>query len=268
MALTAARATQPDVLLGFAGQQLPTGSWLPDGLSTAAAARGRPPGDVPPVLVGHGHGGRLLASRSTPGQHCWAPPAMAQAVPGEPGGVMTPARARMTASQRREMVLHAALTEFATRGLDGTSTHDIAHQAGISQPYLFRLFPTPKALFLAVVRRCFQQVTHALAAAAAGRAAEDALQAIGSAFAQLFQQRTLPLLQVHAYAARTDPEIRGRHPGRVRGPEGLHRAADRAAPARVHRWLGTGLLIAAAIDLHPADKSPTVSPRTPRCIPP
>jgi len=71
MALTAARATQPDVLLGFAGQQLPTGSWLPDGLSTAAAARGRPPGDVPPVLVGHGHGGRLLASRSTPGQHCW-----------------------------------------------------------------------------------------------------------------------------------------------------------------------------------------------------
>jgi len=65
---------------------------LPDGLSTAAAARGRPPGDVPPVLAGHGHGGRPLASRSTPGQHCWRTPAMAQAVPGELGGVMTPAR--------------------------------------------------------------------------------------------------------------------------------------------------------------------------------
>jgi len=189
-------------------------------------------------------------------------------VPGDPDGVRTPARARMTASQRREMVLHAALTEFAARGLDGTSTQDIAHQAGISQPYLFRPFPAKKALFLAVVRRCFQQMAEVFAAAAAGRAAQDALQAIGSAFAQLCQQRTLPLLQVHAYAARTDPEIRGRHPGRVRGPEGLHRAADRAAPARVHRWLGTGLLIAAATDLHPADKSPTVAPRTPRCIPP
>jgi len=61
---------------------------------------------------------------------------------------MTPARARMTASQRRETVLQAALVEFAARGADGASTKDIAQRAGISQPYLFRLFPTKKALFL------------------------------------------------------------------------------------------------------------------------
>ena len=71
---------------------------------------------------------------------------------------MTPARTRMTASHRREMVLQAALIEFATRGLDGSSTQDIAQRAGISQPYLFRLFPTKKALFLALVERCFQRV--------------------------------------------------------------------------------------------------------------
>jgi AcrR family transcriptional regulator len=181
---------------------------------------------------------------------------------------MTPARARMTASQRREMVLQATLTEFATRGLDGTSTQDIAHRAGISQPYLFRLFPTPKALFLAVVQRCFQQVTQALAAAAAERAAEDALQAMGTAFARLCQQRTLPLLQVHAYAARTDPEIRAATQASFGDLRDCVERLTGLPPARVHRWLGTGLLIAAAIDLHPADKSPTVSPRTPRCIPP
>jgi len=45
----------------------------------------------------------------------------------------------MTASHRREMVLQAALIEFAARGLDGSSTQDIARRAGISQPYLFRL---------------------------------------------------------------------------------------------------------------------------------
>ena len=105
---------------------------------------------------------------------------------------MTPARTPMTASQRREMVLQAALIEFAARGLDGTPTQNIAHRAGISQPYLFRLFPTKKALFLSVVRRCFQQVTQALATAATSQAGEDALQAMGSAFGQLCQQRTLP----------------------------------------------------------------------------
>lgn len=73
----------------------------------------------------------------------------------------------MTAGQRREMVLQAALIEFAARGLDGTSTQGIAERAGISHPYLFRLFPAKKALFLVVVRRCFQQVTQVLATSAA-----------------------------------------------------------------------------------------------------
>jgi AcrR family transcriptional regulator len=68
----------------------------------------------------------------------------------------------MTAGERREMVLQAALTEFAGRGLDGTSTQAIARRAGISRPYLFRLFPAKKALFLSVVQRCFQQVTQVL----------------------------------------------------------------------------------------------------------
>ena len=121
---------------------------------------------------------------------------------------MTPARTRMTASQRREMVLQAALIEFAARGLDGTSTQDIAQRAGISQSYLFRLFPAKKALFLSVVKRSFQQVTQALVGAAAGHGGEDALQAMGSTFGQLCQQRTLPLMQMHAYAASADPEIR------------------------------------------------------------
>jgi hypothetical protein len=52
----------------------------------------------------------------------------------------------MTASQRRELVLHTALTEFAARGPHGTSARDIAHRDGISQPYLFRLFPTQEGV--------------------------------------------------------------------------------------------------------------------------
>ena len=64
----------------------------------------------------------------------------------------------MPAAERREMVLEAAVAEFAVHGMAGTSTEDVARQAGISQPYLFRLFPTKKALFLALVDRCFRRV--------------------------------------------------------------------------------------------------------------
>jgi AcrR family transcriptional regulator len=121
---------------------------------------------------------------------------------------MTQTGQRMKAGERRESVLAAAVTEFAARGLAGTSTEDVARRAGISQPYLFRLFPTKKALFLALVDRCFRQVAAAFEAAAADRVGDDALEAMGDAYHQLLQDRTLLLLQLQAYAACDDPEIR------------------------------------------------------------
>jgi AcrR family transcriptional regulator len=114
----------------------------------------------------------------------------------------------MPAAERRELVLEAAVAEFAAHGLAGTSTEDVARQAGISQPYLFRLFPTKKALFLALVERCFHRVRDAFTAAAAGRTGEEALDAMGDAYHRLLGDRTLLLLQMQAYAACDDPEIR------------------------------------------------------------
>ena len=58
---------------------------------------------------------------------------------------------RSTAAARRDEVLDAAMVEFADRGFEGASTEDIARRAGISQPYLFRLFGTKKELFKATV---------------------------------------------------------------------------------------------------------------------
>lgn len=48
-------------------------------------------------------------------------------------------------------MLRAAVAEFAIYGLHGTSTEQIAKRVKISQPYIFRLFPSMKALFLAAV---------------------------------------------------------------------------------------------------------------------
>jgi AcrR family transcriptional regulator len=114
----------------------------------------------------------------------------------------------MSAEERREMVIEAAMVEFAARGLAGTSTEDVARRAGISQPYLFRLFPTKKALFLALMKRCYQRIEETFTAAAGDLTGQDALTAMGDAYERLLSDRTLLLLQMQGYAACEDVEIR------------------------------------------------------------
>src|SRR6476661_803000 len=120
--------------------------------------------------------------------------------------VMT--RQRMPAAERREMVLEAAVAEFAAGGLAGTSTEDVARRAGISQPYLFRLFPTKKALFLALVERCFRRVEDTFTAAAGDLTGDEAMTAMADSYTRLLDDRTLLLLQMQIYAACSDHEIR------------------------------------------------------------
>src|ERR671915_1210697 len=94
---------------------------------------------------------------------------------------------RQTAEERRESIVDAALVEFAAKGLDGPSTEDIARRAGISQPYVFRLFGTKKKLFAEACRRCMLEVAAAMAAAAQGRTGDEALSAMGAAYIQLLE---------------------------------------------------------------------------------
>lgn len=115
---------------------------------------------------------------------------------------------RMPAEQRRELVLGEAMAAFAAHGYAGTSTEEVARRAGISQPYLFRLFPTKKALFLALVERCFRRVRDEFAAAAGELTGEEALTAMADAYEVLLDDRILLLMQMQAYAACEDPEIR------------------------------------------------------------
>ena len=116
---------------------------------------------------------------------------------------------RKTKDERREEILDAALEEFAERGYHGASTEDIARRAGISQPYVFRLFGTKKELFRAVVARCFRETLEMFQRSAEGLRGEDALKAIGQAYMELLQtDRSRLNAQLQAYAACDDPEIR------------------------------------------------------------
>ena len=121
---------------------------------------------------------------------------------------MVVATERKSKEERREEILDAAVAEFAEKGLHGASTDEIARLAGISQPYVFRLFGTKKELYLAVVARCFRQTLEIFQRSAEGKRGEEALYAIGEAYHQLLESDRIYLrAQMQAYAACEDPEI-------------------------------------------------------------
>lgn len=99
---------------------------------------------------------------------------------------------------------------FGDRGFLATPTMDIAKAAGISQAYLFRLFPTKVDLVLAVVERSNRTIYDTFAAVAAEARADgrDPKEAMADAYAELLEDRKLLLTQIHQHAAAASiPEV-------------------------------------------------------------
>jgi AcrR family transcriptional regulator len=134
---------------------------------------------------------------------------------------------RISADERREIVVELAAEEFAKRGFHGTPTQDIADRAGISHAYLFRLFPTKTDLFIAVTERCFQRVIEVFAKAAEGtEPGEERLHAMGHGYVELLADRTRLLVQLQSYSACDEPRIRK---AVQRGWEDLYTFVEREA---------------------------------------
>ena len=151
---------------------------------------------------------------------------------------------RKTAEERREAVLDAALEEFALHGLAGASTEAIAEKAGISQPYVFRLFGTKKELFKAATARCFRETLELFQRAAEGKRGAEALQAMGQAYQeQLLPDRIRLQAQLQAYSACDDPElcevVRNGYGDLVAYVERV----SGASPGEVTRFFAAGMLL-------------------------
>jgi AcrR family transcriptional regulator len=149
----------------------------------------------------------------------------------------------MTAEERRADVLRVAVAEFAKRGFHGTSTEDVARAAGISQPYLFKMFPTKKALFISLVEHGFARVRDAFIEATGDATGDDALDRMGERYGELLRDRDELLLQMQAYAASDDAEI-----GEVtrRGFGGLWREVARLSGLgddRLQQFFAMGMLM-------------------------
>ncbi|MFJ8539349.1 TetR/AcrR family transcriptional regulator [Streptomyces sp. NPDC093591] len=118
---------------------------------------------------------------------------------------------RISAQERRESVIRAAIAEFAIAGYHGTTTAAIARRVGVTQPYLFRLFPDKKAIFVAALTRSMEDTRLAFERAAEGvEGGERALQAMTNAYVQLISTRPETLLmQMQGYVTVAAAEAQG-----------------------------------------------------------
>ncbi|MFK4837411.1 TetR/AcrR family transcriptional regulator [Microbacterium sp. ZW T2_14] len=124
---------------------------------------------------------------------------------------------RLSSDERRRQILIAAMAVFGTRGYEGATTDEVARAAGVSQPYVVRLFGSKENLFLATIG---EALTRLLAAFRAALAADDeadrdpgitegkaAGKRIGQAYVDLIEVRGLHQTLAHAYLLGSNPVI-------------------------------------------------------------
>jgi AcrR family transcriptional regulator len=119
----------------------------------------------------------------------------------------------MSAEDRRELVLDAATRAFARGGYAGTSTDAVGKEAGVSQPYVVRIFGTKHALFLEVLGRACERIRDTFAAVLADGFdpdSEDDWARLGLAYTELLRDRDLLIVLMHGFAAANDDDIAAR----------------------------------------------------------
>lgn len=106
------------------------------------------------------------------------------------------------------------MVEFAEHGYRGVRTADIAARAGVSQPYVYALFPDKRSLFLACHEATIDRIKASIEQAGDGphqqQQQRSVEQILDRAYRELFDAHPqLVLFQVQAHAAATaDPVIR------------------------------------------------------------
>ena len=117
----------------------------------------------------------------------------------------------MGADERRDLVLAAATRAFARGGYAGTSTDAVAKEAGVSQPYVVRIFGTKLELFLEVFTRATGRIGDAfadvLAEATSTRPPRSTATGWALAYTELLADRDFLLVMMHGFTGRRVPQI-------------------------------------------------------------
>ncbi len=95
---------------------------------------------------------------------------------------MTPVgQTRLPAAERRQAIVDAALLVFVGGSYSGATTAEIAREAGISEPILYRHFASKRELYLACLGAAWTSLREALDAKLEELGDREAVSAIGQA---------------------------------------------------------------------------------------
>jgi AcrR family transcriptional regulator len=157
--------------------------------------------------------------------------------------VTVPARTRLPAAERRQAILEAAMRVFSQGSYAGATTAEIAREAGVTEPVLYRHFASKRDLYFACLDEAWTRLKEALAAVIAEVGPEQAPLAIGRTGLGLRALRVLPpnLWIAGIVEAGEDEEI-ARH--------------VRAHMREVHDFIADTLRKAQELGAIPADRDP------------
>ena len=160
----------------------------------------------------------------------------------------------MKAADRRRLIVEAATAEYGRSGMHEVSTEAIAERAGVSQPYLFRLFGSKNGLIAAAIEHHGERIRIGFRAAVEKRDSDTSpLEAMAAAYLQLLEDDPDALrAQLHAWGAASDPDIGPVAKASYRSIWNEIVELSGAEPDEVRDFMAHGMLltVVAALDLH------------------
>jgi TetR/AcrR family transcriptional regulator len=180
---------------------------------------------------------------------------------------------RIPSAERRVQILEAASRVFGERGYFGATTDQIAREAGISQPYVVRMFGGKENLFVGVLTRCLERLLIAFTetieqwkadgspAAPDGEAGVTATGAhgeigrrLGLAYVNLIEDRGVLLSLMQAFSMGQDPTIGGKARDGFLTIYRLLREGAGFAPEEARSFLAEGMLLNTLLGLRLTDE--------------
>jgi TetR/AcrR family transcriptional regulator len=158
---------------------------------------------------------------------------------------------RMKSGERRELILAAAAGVFGERGYVGATTDAVARAAGVSQPYVVRMFGTKAALFRAVLERSLDRLIDGFHEEIAQHdpALDDLPLCIGRRYVSLLSDRGLLLSLMQAFMLGADPEIGPTARAGFLRVYRLLRDEARFTPEQASEFLASGMMINTLVGL-------------------
>jgi AcrR family transcriptional regulator len=147
-------------------------------------------------------------------------------------------RPRLSAAERTEQIVCAAIGVFSATGYAGTSTDDIARRAEVSQPYVIRLFGSKQRLFVASVEYAARQIEQTFRESGA-----TDLHGLGESYNTLLERYEVLGMLMHGFAASSDPEIGEMVRGCLGRIYELVRELTGAEPREAADFVATGIFL-------------------------